>query len=85
MIAEITTGGNSHCLHVVCRLGNLARAMKNSEDWHDVIKFRKKGGGVRGLSAGNSSNRDYYYTSVSFLLYKNMTVVLLNCILKLTA
>ena len=45
----------------------------------------KKGGGIRGLSAGNSSNRDYYYTSVSFLLYKNMTVVLLNCILKLTA
>jgi hypothetical protein len=28
MIAEITTEGNSHCLLVVCCLGNLARAMK---------------------------------------------------------
>jgi len=37
MIAEITTGGNSHCLLVVCRLSNLAGAMKKSEDLHDVI------------------------------------------------
>jgi len=37
MIAEITTGGNSHCLLVVCRLGNLAHAMKKSEDLPDVI------------------------------------------------
>ena len=37
IIAEITTGGNNHFLHVVCPLGNLARAMKMSEDLHDVI------------------------------------------------
>jgi hypothetical protein len=37
MIAEIITGGNSHCLFVVCRLGILARVMKKSEDLHDVI------------------------------------------------
>jgi len=37
MITEITTRGNSHCLLVICRLGNLARAMKKSEDLHDVI------------------------------------------------
>jgi hypothetical protein len=37
MIAEIITGGNSHCLLVICRLGNLARTMKKSEDLHDVI------------------------------------------------
>jgi hypothetical protein len=37
MIAEITTGGNSHCLLVVCRLWNLAPATKKSEDLHGVI------------------------------------------------
>jgi len=26
-----------HCLLVVCRLGSLVRAMKKSEDLHDVI------------------------------------------------
>jgi len=29
--------GNSHCVFVVCRLGNLAHTMKKSEDLHDVI------------------------------------------------
>jgi len=29
--------GNNHCLLVVCRLGIFARAMKQSEDLHDVI------------------------------------------------
>ena len=33
---EITTRENSHYL-LVCPLGNLARAMKMSEDLHDVI------------------------------------------------
>jgi hypothetical protein len=39
MISEITTGvgGDSYCLLVVCCLGNLAHAMKKSEDLHDVI------------------------------------------------
>ena len=37
MIAEITTGVNSHCFLVVCRLGNLVRAMKKSEDLDGVI------------------------------------------------
>jgi hypothetical protein len=37
VIAEITTGGNSNLLLVVCRLGILARAMKKSEDLHGVI------------------------------------------------
>ena len=37
MIVEIITGGNSNRLLVVCRLGILARAMKTSEDLHDVI------------------------------------------------
>ena len=37
MNADITTGGNSHCLLVVCRLEILARTMKMSEDLHDVI------------------------------------------------
>jgi hypothetical protein len=37
IIAEITTGGNSNHLLVVSRLGILARAMKTSEDLHDVI------------------------------------------------
>jgi hypothetical protein len=37
MIAEITIGGIIHCFLVVCRLGNLAHAMKKSEDLHDVI------------------------------------------------
>jgi hypothetical protein len=35
--AEITTGGNNNHLLVVSRLGILARAMKTSEDLHDVI------------------------------------------------
>jgi len=37
MIAEITTWENSHCLLVVCCLGNLAHAMKKSEDLYDVM------------------------------------------------
>ena len=37
MIAEITTGGNSHCLLVVCHLWILPPAMKKSEDLHGVI------------------------------------------------
>jgi hypothetical protein len=36
-LLKLPYGGNSHCLLVVCRLGNLARAMKKSEDLHDVI------------------------------------------------
>jgi hypothetical protein len=34
MIAEITTKGNNHCLLVACRLVNLGRTMKMSEDLH---------------------------------------------------
>ena len=37
MTVEITTGENIHCLLAVCRLGMLARAMKKSEDLHNVI------------------------------------------------
>ena len=37
MIAEITTRGNSHCLLVFCCLGNLAHAMRKSEDLYDVM------------------------------------------------
>ena len=40
MIAEITTGGNSRYLLVVCRLRNLACTMKESKDLHDVILFK---------------------------------------------
>ena len=41
MIAEITTGGNSHCLLVVCRLWIVARTMKKSEDLHDVFNLNQ--------------------------------------------
>ena len=43
MLAQITKRGNSHCLLVVFRPGILARAIKKSEDLHDVIYFKPIG------------------------------------------